>query len=263
LPSLKIAVSRLPGARAVRHVATAAVFVGAIVLLPAHARAVDPNALFQEALRHDLGGTLTDARRAFELYRAAGEAGLPEAQFNVAVMLDSGRGVAPDLEQAATWYARAASRGNRRAAFNLGQLYESGQGVPQNRGLAHAWFKASDLPAARARMAALGSDPIDSAAFSAPQPVSPVSGEVVASGTRSIDLVWTSRPQPEPVGFFVEVRAVDTSGSREIYFGFVDISSLSVPLTDDSTSYAWRVLAVARGTGRYVASDWSYLHAYP
>jgi TPR repeat protein len=58
--------------------------------------------------------------------------GHTQAQFNVAAMLDSGRGAPRDVAQASIWYARAAAGGNRRAAFNLGQLYESGEGVPAN-----------------------------------------------------------------------------------------------------------------------------------
>ena len=64
--------------------------------------------------------------------RRAAESGHVQAAFNVAAMLDSGRGAPRDVAQAAIWYARAAAGGNRRAAFNLGQLYESGEGVPAN-----------------------------------------------------------------------------------------------------------------------------------
>ena len=85
--------------------------------------------------------------------RRAAESGHTQAAFNVAAMLDSGRGAPRDVAQAAIWYARAAAGGNRRAAFNLGQLYESGEGVPANVDLSRAWYAAADLPAARERLA--------------------------------------------------------------------------------------------------------------
>ena len=81
----------------------------------ASAREDAASSWFEEALRSDAGG---DARSAFALYRRAAEAGLPAAELNVAVMLDSGRGVAADTAEAATWYARAAVHGEVRAAYN-------------------------------------------------------------------------------------------------------------------------------------------------
>lgn len=224
------------------------------------AGAEDSSALFREALRQDLKGGPADARLAFDMYRRAAEAGLPEAQFNVAIMLDSGRGVSPDVAQAATWYARAASHGIRRAAYNLGQLYEAGQGVPQNVDLARAWFKASDLPAARARLTAIRSGGAKAATLSAPVLVAPADGGLIGSGANNVELVWTARQGPEGVRFFVELRALVPSGSREIYSGFVDVSSLNVALSSSfKGAFAWRVFAVAQGSGRYAASNWSYL----
>ena len=219
----------------------------------------DSITLFREALRQDLMGGSTGARLAFDTYRRAAEGGLPEAQFNVAIMLDSGRGVSPDVAQAATWYARAASHGIRRAAYNLGQLYEAGQGVPQNVDLARAWFKASDLPAARARLNAIRSGAAKAATLSAPTLIAPANSELIGSGANSVELVWTARQEPEDTHFFVELRALVPSGAREIYSGFVDISSLDVPLSGIKGAFAWRVFAVARRGGRYAASDWSYL----
>jgi len=83
----------------VRRFATAASLLLAFAQSATSASAEDPSALFREALRQDLMGGSTGARLAFDMYRRAAEAGLPEAQFNVAIMLDSGRGVSPDVAQ--------------------------------------------------------------------------------------------------------------------------------------------------------------------
>lgn len=215
----------------------------------------DPTALFNEAVRLDLSGE-EGALRAFELYRRAAEAGLPAAEFNVAVMYDSGRGTPADMAQAATWYARAAAHGDRRAAYNLGQLYENGQGVPKNVDLARAWFKQSELTAARERMSGLRASAPSDKTMEAPRPVAPAAGSNAGAVGGGVELVWTSAQQPEPVRFFVEVREVSGSGSNELYSGFVDTSSALVTLPDPHGTFAWRVTALGRKAGRYMASDW-------
>ena len=232
------------------------VLVAALSASPA--RAADPTAWFDEATRYELGnGVAQNARIAFTLYRYAAQAGLPEAEFNIGVMLEGGRGVAKDVAQAATWYARAASHGNPRAAYNLGLLYQTGEGVPRNTDLARAWFaSAPELQAARGRLAALRAGTPGNGPLSAPTPVAPGAGGDPGPGMGGVELVWTSQPQPEPVRFFVELRAVDASGSHEVFSGFADISSIYAPVPSLHGDYAWRVLAVARGAGRYVISDW-------
>ena len=224
--------------------------------LLARAQAGDPAALFNEAVRLDLSGDQA-APRAFELYRRAAEAGLPAAEFNVAIMFDSGRGTAVDMTQAATWYARAASHGDHRAAYNLGQLYENGQGVPRNVDLARAWFKESDLAAARERLSGLRPPAPGSKTLTVPRPLAPAAGSRAGPGIGGVELVWTSDQQPEPVRFFVELREVTAAGSNEIHSGFVDISSVLVVLPNPRGTFAWRVTALGRKAGSYMASDWT------
>ena len=238
------------------HAARHAVFglLLASALWPSLARAEDPKAWFDEAVRDDLEGE-GKAPLAFALYLRAAQAGLPQAEFNVGVMLDSGRGVGPDAAQAATWYARAATHGNRRAAYNLGQLYEAGQGVPRNADLARAWFAASDLPAARERR--FTPEVRDAVApLSGPILVAPAAGADLDPGQAGVELVWTSKPQPEPVRFLVELRALDQAGSHEVFSSDVGVSSALATSAGARGDYAWRVSAVAVGTGRYTASDW-------
>lgn len=233
-----------------------AVCIGlAIALISlAPASATEASGWFNDAVRFDAAG---DATAAFGSYRRAAEAGLPEAEFNVAVMLDSGRGVAQDVAAAAVWYARAASRGNPRAAYNLGQLYEAGEGVPRNTDLARAWFASSNLPAARARAVALRNAPGEgAAALTPPQLVAPATG-VAIHADAGIELVWTGQTQPDPVRFFVEVRALEESGSREVFSGSTETSSLFAALPVPGGDYAWRVLTVGRRSSRYAASEWS------
>ena len=73
-----------------------------------------------------------DAQKSYELYLKAAEAGLPLAQYNIAVALDRGEGTQPDLAQAVKWYQRAANAGNAEAQSNLAVLYLTGRGVERN-----------------------------------------------------------------------------------------------------------------------------------
>ena len=220
--------------------------------LPAGAE--DASVWFNKAVQYDLNGT-GDTTLAFAWYRRAADAGMPEAEFNVGVMLDSGRGVRADLAEAAIWYARAATHGNHRAAYNLGLLYEDGQGVPQNLDLAHAYFAASDLAAARGHLSDRPQVSRD-AALSAPALLAPRPNTSISPMMNGIEFVWTSQMQPEPMQYFVELRALDGSGSTEVFTGSTDMASLFAPLPAIHGDYAWRVTAVGRKEGRYIASPW-------
>ena len=186
---------------------------------------------FERGLALDIGADgPPDAVQAFAAMRRAADAGHTQAAFNVAVMLDSGRGAPRDLAQAAIWYARAAARGSRRAAFNLGQLYASGDGVPKNVDLSRAWYAASGLPAARDPLAETKSPADRPAHIQAPQPLFPLKESSLEPGLQNVELVWTSPLEPEAVRFFVELRILDARASREAWSGFVDVSSVRLPL---------------------------------
>jgi hypothetical protein len=50
---------------------------------------------------------------------------------------------------------------------------------------------------------------------------------------------------------------------REAWTGFVDVSSLRLPLPPGAQVLAWRVSAVARGSATYAASGWSVFAVPP
>ena len=247
--------SRFPGAKAVRNSLLRLIGLLIATTLSLPARAEDASVWFNKAVQYDLNGT-GDTTLAFAWYRRAADAGMPEAEFNVAVMLDSGRGVRPNLAEAAIWYARAATHGNHRAAYNLGLLYEDGQGVPKNLDLARAYFALSDLAAARTHLADQRPQVPGDAALSAPSLLAPRPNTSISPMMNGIEFVWTSQMQPEPMQYFVELRAIDGAGSTEVFSGSTDAASLFAPLPAIRGDYAWRVTAVGRKEGRYVASPW-------
>jgi hypothetical protein len=218
---------------------------------------------FERALSLDIGDAGAPyAVQAFAAMRRAANLGNTQAEFNVAAMLDSGRGAPRDVAQASIWYARAAAAGNRRAAFNLGQLYESGEGVPSNADLARAWYGAAGLPAARERIGEVKS-PANRPASVRAEPIFPLKTSAIEPGSQQFDLVWTSAAEPEAVRYFVGLRVLDAGTSREAWSGFIDVSSVRLPLPADAENLAWRVSAVARGLANYAVSGWSVFAVPP
>jgi hypothetical protein len=233
------------------------------------AGADDAEAALNLGLLYDLGrGVPQDSSLAYRWYRQAAEAGLAQAAFNVAVMLDSGAGVPRDGAEAALWYARAAVSGYHRAQYALAQLYAAGDGVPRNLATAEAWYRAAargGLGAASARLPALlrieraaASPPPGDLSLARPVPVAPVYVVLpVAQNPSKVALVWNTPEQPVPVEYYVELRALDASGSREVSASYVETSATLVELPGASQIYAWRVYAVARSGAHYVSSPWN------
>ena len=120
-----------------------------------HIRCVSPSSSGQvqmehhiQALSQKLGGVsgsaekhvLQDLDKEFvNNYRLRAERGDAEAQFNLGVMYEYGRGVPKDHAQAATWYRKAAEQGQADAQALMSVAYLSGLGVPRDTAQAVAW----------------------------------------------------------------------------------------------------------------------------
>ncbi len=63
---------------------------------------------------------------AAKLYEAAAESGFAQAQMNLALMYQQGRGVPKDLKQALHFYKAAADQGHADALHRTGKLLEQG-----------------------------------------------------------------------------------------------------------------------------------------
>lgn len=89
--------------------------------------------------------TRGDYQTAFKLWLPLAEQGNVNAQFNLGLMYDDGRGVKQDDVEAVKWYRKAAEQGHANAQVILGFSYISGKGVQVNKSLAKEWFgKACD-----------------------------------------------------------------------------------------------------------------------
>jgi len=92
-------------------------------------------------LRYENGrGVPQDYEEAVKWYRKAAEQGIAASQFNLGVSYENGRGVPQDFEEAVKWYRKAAERGVAAAQFTLGVRYDNGQGVPQDFHEAAKWY---------------------------------------------------------------------------------------------------------------------------
>ena len=80
---------------------------------------------------------------AYRSWLPLAEAGMPEAQLNLGLLYQSGKGVDVDLEKALHWYEKAASAGLAEAHLNLGMMYFEGMGVEQDHTVSFREFQLS------------------------------------------------------------------------------------------------------------------------
>ncbi len=96
---------------------------------------------FQLGLLYEQGrGVPKSDAKALEWYQKAAALGHATAQCNIASMYQAGKGVPKDEAKATEWYQKAAAKGNARAQFRLGLQYDNGQGVPLNAAKATEWL---------------------------------------------------------------------------------------------------------------------------
>ena len=84
-----------------------------------------------------------DYATALREWRPLAEQGDANAQYNIGVMYDFGKGVPQDFATARQWYEKAAAQGHPGAQNNLGGLYEFGHGVTQDYVRAYMWYNVA------------------------------------------------------------------------------------------------------------------------
>ena len=116
--------------------------------IKAKAEEGDAEAQFQLGLLYDTGrGVRQNPAKAIRWYRAAADQGHAAAQNNLGLLYDYGRGISQDAAEAMRWYRSAADQGFAVAQYNLGFMYANGRGLAQNYVDAYLWF---NLASARA-----------------------------------------------------------------------------------------------------------------
>ena len=112
----------------------------ALVVLPVLAGMGSAQAGFDEAWRAFSRG---DFQAAFNELLPLAEQEDANAQFSIAFLYMSGKGVNQDTTEAVKWYRRSAEQGNLSAQTNLGVLYETGQGVDKDFSEAIKWYRSA------------------------------------------------------------------------------------------------------------------------
>ena len=97
-----------------------------------------PNDYFQLGWQEYEAGQYHGALRYWLPLADQGDA---NAQLNVGLMYDTGRGVAEDPARAVTWYRQSAEHGLAAAQYNLGVMYASGRGIEQDTDQAQFWLE--------------------------------------------------------------------------------------------------------------------------
>jgi ankyrin repeat protein len=85
--------------------------------------------------------------RAFEraavIYRSLAQAGSPEAQYQLASLYRSGKGVEPDATEAVRWLRQSAEAGNADAQYALATMLANGRGTAPDAADAGRWYRAA------------------------------------------------------------------------------------------------------------------------
>ena len=129
--------------------------------------------------------------------------------------------------------------------------------------ISRAWYAAAGLPAVRERMGEVNSLANRPASVRPPDPIFPLKTSAIEPGSQQIDLVWTSAVEPDAVRYFVELRVLDVGAAHEAWSGFMDVSSVHLPLPAGSENFAWRVSAVATSSANYAVSGWAVFAVPP
>lgn len=119
----------------------------------------DANAQYQLGLWYDIGrGVERDDPAAVRWYRRAARQGHRAAQNNLGHLLAKGEGAPEDDAEAVMWFHRAAEQGSSAAQFSLGFHYYNGEGVAPDAAEAARWFRAASaqgVPTAQYNLATM------------------------------------------------------------------------------------------------------------
>jgi TPR repeat protein len=115
-----------------------------------------PDAEFNLGVLYQDGkGVAADGKEAIRWFTYSANSGNVRAQMKMAEIYLKGEGVEANSHEAIQWLEMAAEKGNPQAELQLGDLYAKGNGVPQDHVHAYVWYSAAvsqeDDDLARAR----------------------------------------------------------------------------------------------------------------
>lgn len=106
----------------------------------------DAEAQSELGLMYEYGrGVKLNLKEAVKWHRKAADQKDKESQFHLGMMYDFGRGVRQDSKEAVKWYHKSAEQGYVDAQYNLGVRYATGTGVQRDVLKAYVWWNLSML----------------------------------------------------------------------------------------------------------------------
>lgn len=96
-----------------------------------------------------------DLAQARQWYEKGAELGVSDAEFNLGLVYEEGRGVTADPVQSLAWYRRAAEHGDVDAQYKVAQALFFGDGMPQDQVKAAEWYgkaAAQELASAQGKL---------------------------------------------------------------------------------------------------------------
>lgn len=99
------------------------------------------NKVFEEFLMSDSQYEVkTNLQKAFVLFKRAAAQGFAEAQYELGVLLTSGKAYSQNDEEAVLWYQMAANQKLAKSQFALGIMYKEGKGLKRDYVMARTWM---------------------------------------------------------------------------------------------------------------------------
>jgi TPR repeat protein len=96
---------------------------------------------FYADMKVAIAGDVANRQSEFQKLLAAAKAGNKQAQFDVGLCYDEGKGVRKDSYEAFKWFKEAALQGHAKAQNAVGICYENGEGVVKNLSEAIRWYE--------------------------------------------------------------------------------------------------------------------------
>ena len=87
---------------------------------------------------------IQDQAEAAKWYKKSAAQGYPYAQNNLGVMYEEGRGVERDYAKAADLFRQAARQGLTKSQYSLGRMYAEGRGVNKDPVQAYLWLTLAE-----------------------------------------------------------------------------------------------------------------------
>ena len=100
-----------------------------------------PEAQYNLALIYDKGtGVPQSYEKSFEWFLKSANSGFDSGQFALGYMYLHGHGRDKNIVEAEKWFLKAALQGHARSQFNLGLIYDIGNGIERDSKKAYSWF---------------------------------------------------------------------------------------------------------------------------